>query len=242
MTFQVPQEVIEKLMENKRLYHIILQNYPDLVTRRRSEANLNVDTPLAEAAIEPAILPIEIRAKKPKISESENHDRKHSKDGGDGKPAKEAGESKVDANGIPSNKSNPNISQDKSKQATPAPAPGWLRQISTITTTDHHYLRDMPLYRNTMMHRGAMMSIPRYRLKASSLPDMYRNSMESLDSLTDDEMVSALFKTLIITQENISVVSCMMMMASQYLSSPLHVRPILFHFMYMYMFYVSLTI
>ncbi|KOB69810.1 Uncharacterized protein OBRU01_16301 [Operophtera brumata] len=183
---KVPQEVIEKLMENKRLYHIILQNYPDLVTRRRSEANLNVDTPPADAAIEPAILPIEIRAKKPKTSESEKNERKHNKDG-DGKDNKEAGDSKIDTNGTPSNKLNQNMSQDKPNPVTPAPAPGWLRQISTITTTDHHYLRDMPLYRNTMMHRGAMMSIPRYRLKASSLPDMYRNSMDSLDSLSDDE-------------------------------------------------------
>lgn len=176
-------------MENKRLYHLVLQNYPDLLTRRRSEADLNVETPPADAAIEPAILPISIRAKKPKISESESNETKHNK--GDSKLNQEAGdgniEEKKEVNGT-----KPTPADSQPVPVTPKPTPGWFRQISTMTTTDHHYLRDMPLYRNTMMHRGAMMSVPRYRLKASSLPDMYRNSMESLNSLTDDEMVSAL--------------------------------------------------
>lgn len=65
----------------------------------------------------------------------------------------------------------------------------WLsRQIST----DHHYMRDLPLYRNTLMHRGAMLNIHRYKLRASSLPDIYRNSMWSLASESGDEMVSRL--------------------------------------------------
>lgn len=177
-------------MENKRLYHIILRNYPDILPRRKSEINLNADTPPSDAAIEPAVLPVEIRAKKHRISESENHKRK---DEGDSKITdKGAGEGAVKKD-TDNDKTAKDISPNDSQPAPVAPRsiPGWFRQISTMSATDHHYLRDMPLYKNTMMHRGAMMSIPRYRLKASSLPDMFRNSMESLDSLTDDEMVSA---------------------------------------------------
>lgn len=173
----MPPEVIEKLMENKRLYNIISQNYPHLVTRRKSDVNLNVDGPPADAVTEPAQLSVDIKAKKHRTSESEHkHEAKH-----------ESGDAKHEN----VKKSNPDVNathKDKPKEAPKAPPqqPNWLRQIST---TDHHYLKDMPLYKNSMMHRGAMLSITRYKLKASSLPDMYRNSSWSLDSDSDDEWV-----------------------------------------------------
>ncbi|CAH0587868.1 unnamed protein product [Chrysodeixis includens] len=171
---KVPTEVLEKLMTNKRLYNIILQNYSDVITRRHSEANLNVEN--TENVGEPAKLAVEVKAKKPK-------------EGGDEKKVeKEAKEEKTEES-----KSNTNINSTKPKlvakdsktpQAQPQQQAGWFKQIST----DHHYLKDVPLYRNTMMHRGAMMSITRYKLKSSSLPDMYRNSSWSLYSESDIEM------------------------------------------------------
>lgn len=163
-------------MENKRLYNIILQNYPDFVARRKSEVNLNVDCPPEDAKPEPAQLQVEIRAKKSKI-ESESK-----------------GDNKNVANG--NNKSQeihtkPNEDKETKKShghvsKAPPQQQNWLRQLST----DHHYLKDMPLYSKTLMRRGAMLSIPRYKLRASSLPDMYRNSMSSIYSESDDEMVS----------------------------------------------------
>ncbi|XP_041977947.1 monocarboxylate transporter 9-like [Aricia agestis] len=47
--------------------------------------------------------------------------------------------------------------------------------------TDRHYLRDIRVHRNSIMHRGAMMNIAKYRLKASSCPDIYKNSMWSME-------------------------------------------------------------
>lgn len=216
---KVPPEVIENLMENKRLYNIIVQNYPDLITRRKSETNLNVETPPADAAIEPAKLPVEVKAKKPKTtsesepteprkhkttSESDGHkiDAKDQKTNTESEAHNKSKEStskssinkievkkaKVEKS-LEESKSDPNTTtkDDKKPQNKQSKLPpqqtNWLRQIST----DHHYLRDMPLYRNTIMHRGAMMSIPRYKLRASSLPEMYRNSMWSLESESDDE-------------------------------------------------------
>ncbi|XP_063894889.1 monocarboxylate transporter 14 [Helicoverpa armigera] len=187
---KVPTEVIEKLMKNKRLYNIILQNYPDVITRRHSEVNLNVENP--EDVREPAKLPVEIKAKKPK--DGAEGDAKKTEN----EPAKtETGKSNTNKNEpvkTETGKSNTNINSTKQKvtqkdSKTPQQQqqlqPSWFRQISI---TDHHYLRDVPLYRNTMMHRGAMMSITRYKLRASSLPDMYRNSSWSLYSESDDEM------------------------------------------------------
>ncbi|KAG6452063.1 hypothetical protein O3G_MSEX007461 [Manduca sexta] len=164
---KVPSEVIEKLMENKRLYNIILQNYPDLIAKSRSEININTEHP--EGTTNPAQLPVEIKVKKTKTtSESEhNKEKKEKKE----KPSE------------PTSNSHGNPQHKDKVPPKPPQQTNWLRQIST----DHHYLRDMPLYRNTMMHRGAMMTIPRYKLRASSLPDMYRNSMWSLESESDDE-------------------------------------------------------
>lgn len=58
-----------------------------------------------------------------------------------------------------------------------AQRPDWIsRQF-----TDHHYLRDIRVHRNSIMHRGAMMNIAKYKLRASSCPDIYKNSMWSIE-------------------------------------------------------------
>lgn len=163
-------------MENKRLYNIILHNYPDVLTRRHSEVNVYTENTANAPTL--AQLPVEIKAKK-------------QKDGIE-REAKKSESEGVKTEGV---KANTNINSTKQKvvakdSKVPQQQPqeqSWFRQIST----DHHYLRDVPLYKTTMMHRGAMMSITRYKLRASSLPDMYRNSSWSLYSESDDEMVSS---------------------------------------------------
>ncbi|RVE42585.1 hypothetical protein evm_012754 [Chilo suppressalis] len=187
---KVPPEVIEKLMENKRLYNVILQNYPDLITRRRSELNVNVETPPTIAANEPAKLPVQVKLKMPKDDKESEKTKKLEEiplDATEDSKKNEPTNSKTDINSSPKHHhkghhhtSSKNVTDAKSNQET-----NWLaRQIST----DHHYFRDMPLYRNTMIYRGAMLTLPRYRLKTSSLPDIYRNSMWSIDSESDVEM------------------------------------------------------
>ncbi|XP_037093659.1 uncharacterized protein LOC119113452 [Pollicipes pollicipes] len=48
-------------------------------------------------------------------------------------------------------------------------------------------LRNMRLRRQSMTYRGAMLNIHRYRLRASSCPDIYRNSMITILSEDEDE-------------------------------------------------------
>lgn len=55
---------------------------------------------------------------------------------------------------------------------------------------DHHptriakpsaaYLNDLRMHRHSLTYRGAMLNINRYRLRASSCPDIYRNSMTTI--------------------------------------------------------------
>ncbi|CAG5059039.1 unnamed protein product [Parnassius apollo] len=177
---KVPVEVIEKLMSNKRLYNVILQNFPNLITRRRSEVNINVEESVADTKNEPAKLPVTVTVKIPKTTESKllnKSDRKTKEE------IVSPDNAKKDINSVKNVDTNLDKKLKTSKMSYQHT--NWLsRQIST----DHQYLRDMPLYRNTIMHRGAMMNIPRYKLRASSLPDIYRNSMWSLSSESDEEM------------------------------------------------------
>ncbi|XP_026498161.2 uncharacterized protein LOC113402192 [Vanessa tameamea] len=180
---QVPVEVIEKLMTNKRLYNIIVQNYPDLLTRRRSEVNLNVEPSIANTLTEPTTMKLTVMAKKPKVTTETENIKKADE-------IKHGHHNEMTKNvPVVTNTTDAKVKQDNPMPTKaiipiePDQQPGWLtRQINT----DHHYLRDMALYKNTIMHRGAMMNIPRYKLRASSLPDIYRNSTWSLWSGSDD--------------------------------------------------------
>lgn len=173
-------------MKNHRLYNVILQNYPDILTRRHSEINLHVETPPADAVPEPAKLPLQVKIKKPKDATDSDVNKSSDKlKESDNEHKKTKDASKTTGNDT---SQTPKAKEHSPKKDSLRPQPSWLvKQIAT----DHHYFKDMPLYRNTIMYRGTMMNIPRYRLKASSLPDIYRNSMWSIESESDDEMVSA---------------------------------------------------
>lgn len=54
------------------------------------------------------------------------------------------------------------------------------------------YLRDLRVHRHSLTYRGAMLNINRYRLRASSCPDIYRNSMTTIAKEKDE--VSRYFK------------------------------------------------
>lgn len=59
----------------------------------------------------------------------------------------------------------------------------WLRQHHH---RNHHHvmdiLKDLRIHRHSLTYRGAMLNINRYRLRASSCPDIYRNSMTTITS------------------------------------------------------------
>lgn len=82
---------------------------------------------------------------------------------------------------------NPNICKHLSR--TPSKkqkdVAGNVGQDTCISGT--HYLRNLKLQRGSITYRGAMLNIRRYKLKASSCPDIYRNSMVTIQ---DEEMVN----------------------------------------------------
>lgn len=55
---------------------------------------------------------------------------------------------------------------------------GLKRQLTGTHT--HSHLKHLRLHRNSVMYRGAMMNIHKYRMRASSCPNIYKNSMTTL--------------------------------------------------------------
>ncbi|GAB0097411.1 MFS domain-containing protein [Sergentomyia squamirostris] len=63
------------------------------------------------------------------------------------------------------------------------------QELLAILKRDNHqsrdkptmaYLKDLRMHRHSLTYRGAMLNINRYRLRASSCPDIYRNSMTTI--------------------------------------------------------------
>lgn len=61
--------------------------------------------------------------------------------------------------------------------------------LTWLKHTNHHhssqkptsaYFKDLRMHRHSLTYRGAMLNINRYRLRASSCPDIYRNSMTTI--------------------------------------------------------------
>jgi Major Facilitator Superfamily len=63
------------------------------------------------------------------------------------------------------------------KQSTTMPA-GNLKRNPSLRYSN--YLKNMRVHRNSIHYRGAMLNTHRYRLKASSCPNIYRNSMTTI--------------------------------------------------------------
>lgn len=54
-----------------------------------------------------------------------------------------------------------------------------------------NYFRNMRIHRNSIHYRGAMLNTHRYRLRASSCPNIYRNSMTTLAYETEEVRILA---------------------------------------------------
>ncbi|CAH0397727.1 unnamed protein product [Chilo suppressalis] len=151
---KVPVEVLDQLSSNKRLYNIILQNYPSLLALRSNSEQKLPNEPVAEVSKGKPItmsMKLKLNIKKKKDFETKLDQVRQSL-----------------LQPIPENKP---IQPKNERQ-------DWL---SRRLHTDHHYLRDIRVHRNSIMHRGAMMNIAKYKLRASSCPDIYRNSMWSME-------------------------------------------------------------
>ncbi|XP_072766667.1 monocarboxylate transporter 9 [Anoplolepis gracilipes] len=168
---KVPVEVLELLSTNKAVYNVLLQNYPSLLISSKSFSDsgalhdqlstpsarfIPTPSPLAELKIE--------NGKDRDIGGREDNDeqtlRGEQHHGGQSvEPAYLWWLKKID--------SDTPLRRCSSTQEQP-------KRLPTA------YLNDIRMHRHSLTYRGAMLNINRYRLRASSCPDIYRNSMTTI--------------------------------------------------------------
>ena len=88
----------------------------------------------------------------------------------------------------------PSVSQkDSFLTCMSATSPGF--HLDSSRPAAHHwnaaYLKGLRVKKRSLTYRGAMLNLPRYRLRASSCPDMYRNSITTI--AREKEGVSTMF-------------------------------------------------
>lgn len=94
---------------------------------------------------------------------------------------------------------NDQVTTPLSPQSPLTPIKSVLKKTSPLSRNDvlhqakknwakTNYFKNIKVHRNSLMYRGAMMNIHRYRLRASSCPNIYKNSMTTLAK--EDEEVS----------------------------------------------------
>lgn len=203
---KVPLEVLEALSGNSRLYNIILENYPSLLyCRSTSDKGLNK---IAEDATKALVTRVPLRmsvkvkraASPPAMSQ--------------GPPPYEPPTTstfqQVNEGAIRQKKIPPKdipIANDDSvlqplmespnsvKRASPA-SPPWLQRQFSVNPKSNHYLKHIKLHRNSVMYRGAMLNIHKYRMRASSCPNIYKNSMTTLAKENQEKWYADALETL----------------------------------------------
>ncbi|XP_011499953.1 PREDICTED: uncharacterized protein LOC105363842 isoform X2 [Ceratosolen solmsi marchali] len=198
---KVPLEVLESLSSNSRLYNVILENYPSLLLCR-SASDKKLDESNGDVNKSGVTMSMRLKQAKEKGKKSQSRPgsihastkilaarRMSRKDLEEANPllAKEIAKAIADAE----------RAKSVSRYHLPGCATGvvrtdslpWLRrQFSTNT----HYFKDIRVHRNSVMYRGAVLNLHKYRLRASSCPNIYRNSMTTLAKENEEKWYSEL--------------------------------------------------
>lgn len=212
---KVPLEVLESLSSNSRLYNVILENYPSLLLcRSLSDKKLddwNPDVFNKRGVTMSMRLQDWIKQATEKAKRAQNQMK-------DSRPGSTHASTKVLATRRMSRKdleeTNPLLAKEvaqamaeaeRAKSVSRHHLPGisggvvrtdslpWLRrQFSTNT----HYFKDIRVHRNSVMYRGAVLNLHKYRLRASSCPNIYRNSMTTLAKESEEKWYSELIELL----------------------------------------------
>ncbi|KAM3960607.1 monocarboxylate transporter 14 [Aphomia sociella] len=96
------------------------------------------------------------------------------------------------AYGLSKSKSDSKDNKPLIKQDSKENKRDWLKKQLSV---NHHYLKDLKMPINSISHRNAILNTKRYRLKASSCPDIFKNSMITIDEKEEkwyDDCVSCL--------------------------------------------------
>ncbi|XP_020292517.1 monocarboxylate transporter 14-like isoform X2 [Pseudomyrmex gracilis] len=197
---KVPLEVLESLLSNSKLYNVILENYPSLLLCRSvSDKHLNgrdsIHNSMGEICTNKSGVTMSMRLKRasePRTITEQRKDSCPSSIQASTKPVRRTSRKETEeTNPLLTKEVAHTVTNERRKRltrrhTTDEPQTNvirtdsipWLRrQFSTNT----HYFKDIRVHRNSVMYRGASLNLRKYRLRASSCPNIYRNSMITLD-------------------------------------------------------------
>uniref|UniRef100_A0A1B6DDB5 Major facilitator superfamily (MFS) profile domain-containing protein n=1 Tax=Clastoptera arizonana TaxID=38151 RepID=A0A1B6DDB5_9HEMI len=156
---RVPIEVLESLSSNKQMFNVILENYPNLLSCRSISDHGRLHLTDSPTTRVPVVMSMRLKPTK--------------------KSATPPGEHVVDEK---NNRTSP-VKQIKHQTSSYGPI-----RVDSIPMLRRHfsmkenanYLQNLRVRRNSVMYRGAILNLHKYRLRASSCPDMFRNSMTTI--------------------------------------------------------------
>ncbi|XP_031781947.1 uncharacterized protein LOC100123194 isoform X2 [Nasonia vitripennis] len=200
---KVPLEVLESLSSNSRLYNVILENYPSLLLCR-SASDKKLDESNGDVNNKSGVT-MSMRLKQAK---DKGKKQQSSRSGSTHASTKVLAARRMSRKDL--EEANPLLAKElaqaiaeaeRAKSVSRHHLPGcgagvvrtdslpWLRrQFSTNT----HYFKDIRVHRNSVMYRGAVLNLHKYRLRASSCPNIYRNSMTTLAKENEEKWYSEL--------------------------------------------------
>ncbi|KOC60127.1 Monocarboxylate transporter 12 [Habropoda laboriosa] len=166
---KVPLEVLELLSSRKDVYNVLLQNYPSLLISSRSLSSSvqfhdQVSTPSAMFVHMPSSLS-ELKTEENKRKEQKAKDKNKVL-----RSVEQTFQQQTDAGWRLWRLKKSNLDSSARRSST-------LEHSRRLPTA---YLKDVRVHRHSLTYRGAMLNINRYRLRASSCPDIYRNSMTTM--------------------------------------------------------------
>ncbi|GLV44577.1 chaski [Carabus blaptoides fortunei] len=195
---KIPLEVLEALSANSRLYNVILENYPSLLLcRSTSDTGLNKIAGDTKALLARVPLKMSVKVKRaaspPIMSQApppyeppvQQVNEPRAKNRVLPRDIQLAG----DSIGIP-------LIDTPSSGKRTIPSPPWLQRQFSVNPNTNHYLKHIRLHRNSVMYRGAMLNIHKYRMRASSCPNIYKNSMTTLAKENQEKWYADVLETI----------------------------------------------
>ncbi|KAH1025337.1 hypothetical protein HUJ05_010079 [Dendroctonus ponderosae] len=173
----VPIEVLELLSRNKKLYNVIVHNYPSLLLSRSSSLDNTLDN-IKNEPTDRVPITFNMKLKKnatPKVSIAEPMERSRSP------PVHQA--SLPENNDLAVNE--PLMANNRPKIPANASFPRFRTQWAGAR--HESYFKNLKVHRQSLIHRGAIFNMNKYRFKASSCPNIYRVSMMSLPKPHEDK-------------------------------------------------------
>ncbi|CAH1100778.1 unnamed protein product [Psylliodes chrysocephalus] len=179
---EVPLEVLKQLSQNKQIYSIIVDNYPNILSARSSsEQRLNAaNAPNHHTSRVPVRFFMKLK-KTEETTEPDEINNIHNEH-----------ETKLNIPEIEISAAQNEVTQmlDEKPELNPQvvttnPSRGiqLLRSLSVKAKTQiqpQSYLKNIRFRKNSIGYRGAMLNIHKYKMKASSCPDIYKNSTATL--------------------------------------------------------------